>query len=388
MAAGLLVALICATPPDAAGQQIFLTPSFTLSGEYDDNIEASARNRESDFLAVARPGLRLEVVEDPWTLTLGANTRAEKFVKREDLDNVGEQWDANATLQYRPSPGLVASLTGNAVRSSDASTADPITGITQGRFSALSYSVGATGSYQFHPLYTVAGQASYRILDSDSPQSRDSETREAGASLTRQFSPRNSGSVRYSFSQFVFDEASTPTTGAAADDGRSQTSHSAQVGLIHIWSPTLTISWFNGVTILERPDGSQDVTWNSNQRYDQQFRDVTVSFAYDRNSGVAGVVGGAGINQTVSLTAVWTATRALTISGDLRFADSETRGEVRDTHIRTYTGTLRAAYRLLSWLTLDASYRHQTQDDLVGSNDVTRNVFSIGLTATERFRVH
>jgi hypothetical protein len=384
-----LGAIAVVTPDRVHAQpRVFITPTLTTSAEYDDNVDSRANNAEGDALMVARPGFRLEFIDEPFTLAVGASTRAEKYFDRTDLDNIGDQWDANLSLQVQPTPNLLTSLTVAAIRSVDSTFADTFTGITQGRFSSLSVAVSGAASYQIDPLTSVSGNAAYRLLTSDSPDSRDSQTREAGAAFSRQLNPRNSGVLRYAFTQFKFDDPNSTQSLTALEAGRTQTSHSVQLGVVHIWSPTLTISWANGVTFLEEQDGNQRATWNSSQRYDQQFRNFTLSAAYDRNAGVAGITGGAGVTQTLSITGTWSATRELTLSADARVSDSETRGDVSDTRLRTYSGTLRAVYRLLEWLSLEASFRHQTQDDRSGPNDVKRNVFSIGLTASDRFRLY
>jgi hypothetical protein len=391
----VVAALAIAVPEHAAGQKALLTSSLTLAEEYDDNVTLSSTKPQSDFLTVARPGLQLEVTDEAWTLALRLLSRAEKFARRSDLDNAGEQWDANGVLQFRATPNLQTSLTASLVRSLDAGQADPDTGITQGRFTTLSTSLTAAANYQIDQRTSVGSRAGYRLLTSDSPQSRNSETRELGASLQRQFDARNAGVLRYSFSQFVFDRSASATTAtgqAGATDSRdgeqSQSSHSGQLGLLHTWSPTVQLSWSSGLSLLERADGTQDAVWNSSQRYNQQFRDVTLSASYDRSVGVAGVIGGAGVNQVVALTSSWAATAWLAVTVDLRVTDVQTRGETSDTHIRTYGGTLRVAYRILSWLTIHASYRHSTQSDLIRSSDVQRNIFSIELTASKPQRVY
>lgn len=376
-------------PDGATAQRLLATPSLSLSEQYDDNIRSSAVKPESDFTTVVLPRLLLEATDEPWSLTLTLGTRAEFFAMRRELDNVGEQFDANAVLQYRTTPSLTTSLTAAAIRTLDSGVADPVTGVTQGRFPTLSASLTAAATYQATQATTITGRAAYRILNSESPISQDSQTQEAGGSVQHQFDARNSGLVRYGFSRFTFapprDDAARGTT---TTQGDSQTSHTVRLGFQRAWSPTITLSSENGLIFLERRDGQEEITWGSSQRYSQQFQEIALAISYDRNAAVNSVQGGAGINQTLALTTTWPASRSLTIAVDLRASQTESRGDTRASQFRVYTGTLNATYRLFRWLTLNTSYRHQTQDDLVGVNDVERNVFSIGLTVSDAFRVY
>ena len=104
-------------------------------------------------------------------------------------------------------------------------------------------------SYQINPLTRIGLQYSFSILRSDSPLAEDSDTHEVGLSVQREFTPRTSGTVRYTFSRFQ------------AKDSPARDAHLPKVGLIHALSPTIRISADAGPLLIERPDGRQKSPW-------------------------------------------------------------------------------------------------------------------------------
>ncbi|MFQ5789740.1 MAG: outer membrane beta-barrel protein, partial [Acidobacteriota bacterium] len=86
----------------AWGQVVIVTPSLTVSEEYDDNVFLSSTDRQSDFLTVVSPGLRLESRGHPWDVTLAGSVRGEAFAERSELNNFADAWQASATVELRP----------------------------------------------------------------------------------------------------------------------------------------------------------------------------------------------------------------------------------------------------------------------------------------------
>lgn len=359
----------------AWGQTIIATPSLTISEEYDDNIRLTAKNPQSDFISGIRPGLRLEVKDHPWYVTVAGSVRGEFFAKQTELNNYDNQ-EGSASIEFRPERPFSLSLTDTFIRSTNPATVAPEAGIATGRFTSTSNAITPAASYQFTPRTGVSLRYSYRILRADSSTATDSDTHEATAALQHQFTPRTSGDISYTFTRFLVE-------GSPERD-----SHSPRLGIVFAYSPTIKFVSSTGPLFLQQEDGSWKVTLGSLTRYEQEFKQGHFSIGYEQNAGVAGLTGVASVTQSLTTAASYQPIRNLTLALDASLAQTESSGSSSTrTDFLTFLGSVRISYQLLRWLSVEASYRYQQQDDRAGSQDLQKNVFFLGLTATDQFRL-
>lgn len=395
----------------AWAQRVLVTPSLTLQEEHDDNVRRSSTDRESDFVTTLTPGLRLEVQNYPWNLTLVGSLRGEFFATQSELNNFGDNSSATASVEYRPRPTLTLSLTDTFARSLNPADIDPVTGVTTtGRSVSTSNTFGPALRYQTAPRTSLGLRYSLRTLRSDTEAAQNSDTHVAEFSVERQVPPRDTATFRYTYTHFrVEGEPSLDT-------------HLPRLGLVHAFSPTIRVTAEAGPLFLQSEDRSE-VTLGGTLRYDQQFRTGSLSVALDRSSELAGRIGTAGVSQ--SLTTVTTfplapnltfalnsairetesagalgdllvmtnevaityqPTRALTLGVQGSVSDNQSSNDTVD--FRTYSAGIQFTYRLLRWLSLQGGYRLERQDDRVGSDDLRRNLFFLGLTTSEQFRLY
>lgn len=357
----------------ARAQTITLSPSLTVSGEYDDNVLLSSTDRQSDFVTSVSPGLRLAIAEHPWTMTLAGSLRGVYYASRPELNSSTDNRQGSLAIEFRPTPRFTASLTDTVVRSLDPGEVDPETGITLGRFPSTRNTVTPVLSYQLTPLTHISLQYAYGILRSNSPLAVDSDTHEAGLSVRREFTPRTSGTLRYTFSRFQVE-------GSPAGDA-----HLPRVGLIHALSSTIRVSAEAGPLLLERPDGSTEITVGGSLRYEQEFRPARFAIAYDRSARVAGAIGEAVTTQSLTATITVSAIRDLTLGLESGIRATESADAVED--FLVYTAAFRLDYRILRWLSVNAGYRYLRQDDRAGPLNLERNVVFVGLTASTDVRL-
>ena len=379
MRSGRLVALLLAgilggATGLARAQTIILSPSLAVSEEYDDNVLLSPTDRQSDFVTSVSPGLRLAIREYPWDVTLAASARAVYYLDRPDLNSTTDNQNGTLTIQYRPTPRFTASLTDTFTRSLNPGEVDPEAGIITGRFRSFSNTAAPALSYQITPLTRIRLDYAFRIFRSDSPLAEESDTHEAGLFVEREFTPRTSGTLRYTFSYFQ------PENEPARDV------HSPRVGLIHALSPTIRVSAEAGVLLLENANGSTQVLPAGTFRYDQEYSRGRFSLAYDRSARLAGLIGEVGTTQSLTATVSFLATRALTVSLDSGARATESLDTAED--FRVYTAGIRLDYRLLEWLSVNAAYQYMRQDDRTGPLDLERNVVFLGLTASTDVRMY
>ena len=402
----------------AWAQTVVFTPSFSVQEEYDDNILRSPTKPESDFLTALRPGLRLEVRDPPWYVTLGGLVRAELFAARSDLDNFTDNASGSGTVEFRPTSTFNVSLADTFTRSISplsiigaTGPVAPVTGIgITGRFASTDNVVTSAGRYQITPLTLLGVGYSLDTFRSDAPGGRNSDAQTADVSLQRRFSLQDSGTFRYAFNHFVV--AGLPDVD----------SHFHRVGLIHGFSPTIQVSAEGGAIFLQRSGRSMQVDVGGTVRYQQQFSPrESLSVAYDRSPQLAGRISGAGNTQSVTTITRLQVTQTLGVALNSVFSDtpssggtaglrifstgidinyrptraltfalaptvSDNRSSDRTVDFRLYSGTARVTYQFLRWLSLDGEYRLERQVDRTGPNDVQRNVFFLGLTASDQFR--
>src|SRR5262245_40163974 len=70
--------------PPAPQGWLTLTPSFTLSAEYNDNIFLTSKDRKSDVIVGLTPGVTVGIQRPAFRLLAGYNTRGETFLDRTD----------------------------------------------------------------------------------------------------------------------------------------------------------------------------------------------------------------------------------------------------------------------------------------------------------------
>ncbi len=276
--------------------------------------------------------------------------------------------------EFRPTPRLSASRTDTLVRSLDLGEVDPATGITVGRFASTRNTVTPAVRYQLTPLTHLRLRYSFSVLRSDSPLAEESGTHEAGLVLHREFTPRTTGTLQYTFSRFQVE-------GTGARDA-----HLPSVGLAYALSPTIRLSADGGPLLLERADGSTEITAGGSVNYAQEFEYGHLSLTYDRTAGVAGALGKVATSQGLTASVSLSVARDLTLGLESSVMASEAEGAAAD--FLVYTAGIRLDYRILRWLSVNCGYRYLRQDDRAGPLDLERNVVFVGLTASTDARVY
>jgi hypothetical protein len=104
---------------------------------------------------------------------------------------------------------------------------------------------------------------------------------------------------------------------------------------------------------------------------------------------VAGVIGVPSVSQSLTATLSYQALRDLTLGLDAGITDTESSGASRTrADFLVSSAALRVSYRVLRWLSIEGRYQYLRQDDQRGPLDLERNVFFLGLTASDQFRIY
>src|SRR5436190_7053365 len=92
-------------PPEARGP-LTLTPSISVSEEYNDNIFLDNRRRESDFITSFAPAVTLFVNSPSYRLTAGYSFGADLYARQDRLSNPLARQNFLADGMYKLTPEL------------------------------------------------------------------------------------------------------------------------------------------------------------------------------------------------------------------------------------------------------------------------------------------
>ena len=117
----VVAALLLLAIPTLARAQAgwYLTPSLSLSEEYQSNIFGTSSNEESDFVTRMAPGLILGYFSEPLTFSVSYSIDAEIFAENSELNNFGDNQRAGLIFRYLPDRRWTLGLTGSFVQSED-----------------------------------------------------------------------------------------------------------------------------------------------------------------------------------------------------------------------------------------------------------------------------
>ncbi len=90
--------------PAAQRGPVTLTPSISVSEEYNDNIFSDNRNRQWDFITSFSPALTLYVNRPSYQLSAGYSFSADLYAREDRLSNAFDHQNFVATGLYRLTP--------------------------------------------------------------------------------------------------------------------------------------------------------------------------------------------------------------------------------------------------------------------------------------------
>lgn len=361
-------------PPRAAAQAgFYITPSFSVAEVYDDNIFATASDRESDFITRFTPGIRVGYESAPLTLLGRYAFDAELFAEHSELDSALAGQDAGVEFKYLPDPTLTLSLLGGFLESHTPGELSATTGITNGRVKGRRYSVEPSLTYRFDPLTTTIVDYSFAREEASGVRT---DIHIAGGTLERRLGPQDAVSLGYVFRDFVF------FTGAD-----NVTAHVVLLGWTHDLSPQTKFTLKAGPRFSE---GSVDPEAFASITHRLEHGDVSLSYGRTQTT----VVGRGGVGETDAVIALlsYEFLPALRLRGGPSFY----RTTLGDSEAKVYRVDVELTYQLTRWLSLGLSYAYSLQQGVLGvgpvtagadDSDIARNVVMLRLTASYPYRM-
>jgi hypothetical protein len=352
-------------PPPQQGW-LTLTPSFTLSGEYNDNIFLSDGNEESDVSLGLTPGLTLSMRRRGYSLAAGYNTSGVVYFDNTDLSDFGKRQQFFGDFSYQFTPRLTFTVSDRFVYGESSNTVTS-SGVSVGRQDSWRNTLVPSLRWQATPTTGFRLLASHSILRFEEGDS-DSDTYRVGLEADHRLTPRLTGTLGMNVAYFDFEEEPSAWT------------FSPTIGLSYAITPTLRASVRGGPSFFER-DGESAVTPSVGVSLTQAFKFGSLALGYDRNVTAEPV--GVSDRQAIfgSLVAP-TLARGLQLS--LLPIYSIVDRDVVDTDIsvKTLTVSLRATYQIARNISLIGSYtfyRQEIDGSDIDSSDVDQNRIFLGV---------
>jgi len=353
-----------------------ITPSFTLSEEYNDNVFLDNRNRESDFITGFTPGIAITVERPTYRLAAGYNFTAELFARETNESHAFDRQNFFLDSFWKVDPHLTLSLTDTFIFSTDTNLIAREQ-VSTGRDRSLSNTLAMGAGYEFAEFWTLRGGASYTLERFSRSGLEDSDVYRANVGVDRRLSSRLTVGAGYEFGYFDIDNEQKTTT------------HTPRIGAVWRATDTITLALSGGPTVERRESGNTRLTPAITASYTQRTPFGSVSLTYDRSVGTASGLGGPTDNDLVSgYVTVTTLLRGLTVQFLPRYSNVQSPNSDR-VDIRALTLALAATYRITDWVSVIAGYQffHQRSDSTALSsigtpiaNDADQNRLFFGLT--------
>jgi hypothetical protein len=364
-----VLSLLLLLAPSTYGQVLTLTPSLSLSERYDDNIFQTSSNKESDFVTVVTPAIRVQYTPAPET-TLDIDYRAaiEFFAENSGQNQVSQHGFLRLTFPL----ARVLSLD---VRDTLVITEEPgervlgideVTGLRpvseQSRRRTLQNRAHGSLELRLAPRTTLGLLFESFLDDVDVPSEVDEFRYTVGAELDylAHVARGSRVSVAYTVTLHTFDENRPVRPGTEQADFQV---HAVNAGVHHNFSPTLSGSATVGYAITTSDDPAEDEnsTIIASVSINKTLRTGQASFGYRRRFTSGGGEGGSVIAATVvaSFSARITPKVTASLGGNLSFFDFQ-RATGDDRMFWTVRPAL--AYQLLRVWRLAVAYDYAVTD--------------------------
>ncbi|MBI2216247.1 MAG: hypothetical protein HYU51_03025 [Candidatus Rokubacteria bacterium] len=357
---------------------VTLTPSVTVTEEYNDNVLLNNDVRRWDLITSITPALTLAAEQPTWRINAAYDFSTRLYARDPDRNRAFDRQNFDLESSYQVDPMLGLSLADSFSLDTGINVFSP-EGIATGRDRAWSNSIRPAASFRLDRLTTLRGGGAWTVTRFERAGLRDSDTWGADATVDRALTPRLRGTLGYEFG--LFDIETVPDV----------TTHTPRVGLTYEFTPTISGTLSGGPTFEQREDGDDRVTPAIAASLAQRFIWGAVTLSYDRAVGTAGGLGGTTDNQSAGAgVAVTTLLRGLTIEFAPRYrtfkSDDAAIGHI---DVVSVSLPLQATYQITPWFGLTAGYaffRQRADTNVVSTttpatlgNDVDQNRVFFGL---------
>jgi hypothetical protein len=365
------------TPPAGAARRgpITITPSVSVTGEYNDNVFQNNANKVSDFILGISPGVSI-ALESPIYRLLGSYSfTAEIYADQSQLNDAFSRHNFQIDGAYRLTPLLTVSLTDTLLVGNDTNVL-AAENVSTGRTQSLSNTLSSAVAYQLTPRTTLRGRGAWTALRYDSDAALDSDTYAFETFAEYAFTPRLIGAAGYQFAFFDIQDNPWVTT------------HTPRVGASYRFTETLTGSLSGGPSIQVPEEGDTSVFPAITATLQQRFAWGSASLQYDHSIATAGGLGGTTENQSLgAVVQVDRVLRGLIVQLAPRYT-RETSTIGNSIEVDSFSLTLQARYEINRFVAVYGGYTYfmqrsdsvvATSAGVIAANDVDQNRVFLGL---------
>ena len=334
--------------PPSAGEgarraPLTITPTLTITGEYNDNVFQDNSNKVSDFILGISPGVAVSVESSIYRLIGSYSFTSEIYADQTQLNDAFARHDLLVDGTYRVTPLLTLSLTESLIVANNTNLIAPES-VSTGRTRSMSNVLSPGIAYQLTPRTTLRSRFTWTMLRYDTSNAFDSDTYAPEAFVDYALTPTLTLSGGYQFAFFDVDQQPGVST------------HTPRVGVTYRITPNLTAAVNGGPSIQVPENGDTEVFPAVTAALQQRFSWGSVAIQYDHAIGTSGGLGGTTENQSLgAVVQVDRLVRGLIVQAVPRWSRStSTIGDSVD--VDSFTLTLQARYEFTRYIAGVAGY--------------------------------
>jgi hypothetical protein len=349
---------------------VTITPSISLRGEYDDNIDFSRTNKLDDYAGTVSPALSFDYITDRFTMQGRTLFGIVRYADYNEYDRENQNHGLN--LGYRLSERLNANANASYIRDTTLDTALEETGLVERRSERENIRAGGGLAYEINEVSNVGLDYFFTTTDYDLRDYTDSDTH--GISM----------SYNYTFNNRL-DTVTLVSSYQKTDSDEDKTdNYSSSLGLAHTFGPTLQANVSAGVRYLdiEDPSGQSETDWGwtSNISLQKSWQTTSATLGYSRDLSYSAEGEPIEVDR-FSLSADHSVTRefGLRLSGSLYFTKSA--GDVETENSRYYSISPAAYYNITQYHSVELGYNYSREKNRLSyyNSDIDRNIVWLAL---------
>jgi len=344
-----------------------VTPSLSLAGEYNDNLDFESSGKTSDFIGHIVPAITVGMRRPNYQLSAGYNLDAELYAEHSDRNSLAKSQQLFVDYNYNWTPGVTFALSERFIFSRESNVVSN-SGISVGFRDSWRNTLTPSLAFQLTQRTSLSLTGSYTVLryeDKGDADVFDSDTYRLSSGLSYQFTPRLAGTLDVG-AGLLAQEGDKPVYNFPIRLGLAYQITRTLFGRINV-GPEITV--FTDETTIT-PGGSVNL--------DQVFKYGSIGIGYDRSITAEAI----GITDRQS---VFGLLRLATLRRDLQFevvpnythTSNPQGGQARD--VDTFSVDLRMTYQIARNIALTGSYSYYRQQASGQGGDIDQNRVIFGI---------
>lgn len=362
IAIALALSVFILSPAVLMGADVTVTPSVSLKGEYNDNIDYTAKDKKGDYIGSVAPKLKLEYQTPRFSMKTEGKAEILRYL--DVTENNTEKYDVTLDGNYRYLER--SSLFGQASFRRDTTLDQEFeeTGLARERTNRNAY----TGGLGFLHYFTANVSAGLAYQYQRKEYSGDLYTDSYGHNIA--------GKLDYAFNDGLDTVSFQPVFATMRSDLIRINQYGASFGLAHRVSDTVEASVSGGAMYTESTDREtgEDRTgwgWVAEAGLKKQWETFSLSFNFSRQDMLDSSSSFVTVNRFL-LSARYDLTERLSLdlAGGLYFTRSSDVLEKDETDERSFFVQPKISYRFTKNIRLDLAYAYsKTKDRMLEEND-------------------